>query len=226
MGINIFAKCKAGLDKFLKDRQFRWYTNALCSLILNLAFATFNLVVGVLFRLVWNFSISFYYFLLVAIKAVILSGENNWSKGEEPCFDVRLKLFKLENVFLFLIDVALIVPIILLILLKSDPVNIGTIPTIAIAAFTTYNIIAACINFNRSAKSGSLTLHGLKIISLKEAIVSVITLQNTMVCVFGNAEDMQALTALTSAGMYVCILAVSVFQFFKIKRVEKRRSGL
>ncbi len=214
-------KVKQFFRRTLSDRAYRWYVVAIISFILSIAFLTYNLILGVIFRLVWNFSVTFYYLLLMLIKAIILQSENKWKLlSETELRSKRLKLFKLENVFLLLIDFALIAPITLMILSQKNTVNIGMIPTIAVAAYTTFRVVMACINYHRSKKTDNLALHGLKIISLKEAIVSIITLQNTMVVVFGDFKQMLTLTTVTSAGMLASMIAISIMQIIKLK-IEK-----
>ncbi len=214
---------KTILSNFMHKRSFRWYLLAGVSLLANLAFAVYNFIVGVLFRLVWNFSVSFYYLALLLVKAVILYREQKWRSYPAPQIqEKRLALFRLESVFLLLVDFALIAPIVLLVLQKKNSADIGMIPAIAVAAYTTYRIVLACINYSRSKKSDNLTLYGLKMIHLKEAIVSIITLQNTLIAVFGNASDMAVLTAWTSVGMFLSSLALSIFQFFFLQKWKKR----
>lgn len=210
-------------NNLIHERLFRWYILAGVSFLVSVAFAIYNLVMGIIFRLVWNFSVSFYYLFLMSIKAIILHREHKWKNdSQEEIQRNRLTLLKVENIFLLLIDLALIAPIALMILQEKQTVNMGMIPTIAMAAYTTYKIVMACINYNRSGKTDNLALYGLKIISLKEAIVSIITLQNTMVVVFGNASDMWTLTTCTTSGMFALILAISIYQLIKFNKIKRK----
>ncbi len=212
-------KVKERIKNFMEKRSFRWYLSAGVSFLFSFAFAIYNLIVGVVFRLVWNFSVCFYYLLLMAIKGIILYCENKWKTyPKELRQSKRLTLFKVENIFLLMIDMALAVPVILLILQRKVGVDIGMIPAIAAAAYTTYKIVMACMHYRHTKKEDNLALHGLKLLSLKETIVSIITLQNTMVIVFGDAAKMQTLTAWTTAGMYALVVALSVFAILKGKK--------
>ncbi len=62
--------------------------------------------------------------------------------------------------------------------------RICNLPPYEIAAYTSYKIIMARVNYKASQKRDALALHGLKAISLKEAIVSVVTMRNTLSIVF------------------------------------------
>ncbi len=215
-------KFKEFFGNLIHKRLFRWYIFAGVSFAISLAFAAYNLVVGVIFRLAWNFFVSFYYLFLMIIKAIILRSEYKWKNlSQEEIKSNRFALLKIENIFLLLIDLALIAPIVLTILEERKTVDVGMIPAIALAAYTTYKIVMACINYSRSKKTDNLALYGLKTISLKEAIVSIITLQNTMVVVFGDMSQMRTLTTWTSMGMFASILAISVYQLVKLRRLMK-----
>ncbi len=214
-------KVKEFISSIVHNRTYRWYVVAIISFAFSIAFLVYNFVVGLLFNLVWNFSVTFYYLLLMTIKAVILYSENKWKLNQKEQLQVkRLTLFKIENVFLLLIDFALIAPIVLLIRQQKQTVDIGMIPTIAVAAYTTYRIVLACVNYHRTKKTDNLALHGLKIISLKEAIVSIITLQNTMVVVFGDQTEMLTLTTCTSIGMLLSMVIISVYQIIKVYKIK------
>ncbi len=215
-------KIKEFFNSLLHNRTYRWYIFAGVSFIISIAFLVYNFIFGVIYRLVWNFSVSFYFLLLIVIKAIILSGENKWKKlSKEIITEKRLKLFKIENIFLIMIDLALIAPVALMLLEQKNTANIGMIPTIAVAAYTTYKIVMACVNYTRTKKTDNLAIHGLKVISLKEAIVSIITLQNTMVVVFGDAKEMLTLTTWTSIGMLASMVLISVMQIIKIYKIKR-----
>ncbi len=215
-------KIKEFFIKITQDSAFRWYFFAVASFLISFAFLIYNFAVGVAFRLVWNFSVSFYYLLLIVIKGIIIFNENKWKGCEKVQLQKnRLKLFKIENVFLLLIDFVLILPIALLVLQRKHTVSMGMIPTITVAAYTTYNVIMASINYIKTKKSGNLSLHGLKVISLKEALVSIITLQNTMIVEFGDATNMLTLTTWTSGGMLALMIAISIVQVVKLYKMQK-----
>ncbi len=207
------------LRNLVKKRSFRWYALAGVSFIVSLAFAVYNFIVGLLFRLPWNFSIAFYYLVLVIIKAIILYGERRLRKNPpEQLLQKRRTLFTITHTFLLLIDFTLVAPIVFACLQPHKAVDIGMIPTIACAAFTTYKITMACINYTRAKKVENLALYSLKIISLKEAIVSVITLQNTMVAVFGDPQSMLSLTTWTNVGMLSVAFILTLYQFIHLRK--------
>ncbi len=218
-------KVKEIIVKLKGDYVLRGYLLALLSALFTLAFLTYNFYVGVEYRLAWNFAVSFYYLLLMVIKAILLLCERRWKKLPlEEKREKRWRLFKGQNILLIILDALLIAPIVLLVLQRKS-VDMGQIPAIAIAAYTTYKVTMACMQYIKVKKVDDLSLQTFKTISLKEAIVSVITLQNTLIFVFGNMSDMLTLVSYTSAGMLALTITVSILQFRKVKKIKKEEKN-
>ena len=99
------------------------------------------------------------------------------------------------------------------------------IPAIALAAYTTYKIIAASVNLKRGKRISNKLVRLLRTISFIEALVSVLTLQNTLIMV--NTKDggagMLTLTAVTSAAIMLTVLSLSAAAM--IKGIAGRKNG-
>ncbi len=202
-----------------KDYVLRSYVTATFSFAVNIAFLVYNLYLGVAYHLIWNTSICGYYFLLVLLRMLIFWNEKKWNrKPPQNIYQCRAVLFRFESWLLLLVDFALIAPVVLMV--KSQrTVNIGMIPAISVAAYTTYKIVMAILNYRKTSNNENLSLYGLKILNLKDAIVSVLTLQNTLIMVFGDKNDMLILCAYTSAGMLGIMVVISVLSIKKSKRL-------
>ncbi len=191
------------------DKVLRSFISSTVSFIATTVFLAYNFVMGIMLRSVWNFSISFYYLLLVLLRAFILFSEKKWlNMTARERANKRILLFNRTCRMLILVDLALIVPISLMVLSQRS-VKIGMIPAIATAAYTTYKVILSAVHYSRARKHENLSLYGLKIINLKDAIVSVLTLQNTMVMAFGTGNSMLPLTACTSAAMLIGMILLT-----------------
>lgn len=205
--------------KLLSDYDYRGFVSSSFSFLLTCIFFIYNLLLGFLYGSIWNVSISVYYFMIVFIRALILFSERKWHKN--PPIEIRKKrnfLFKVICYTLILLDMGLIVPISLMVL-SIRTVNFGIIPTITVATYTTYKIIIAIFNYKKTQKKSNLSLHSLKIVNLMDALVSVLTLQNTMVSTFSNAKSMMTLTAYTSAGLLVIMIFLTVLQLRKSRKL-------
>ncbi|MCD7822538.1 MAG: hypothetical protein LUG86_00735 [Oscillospiraceae bacterium] len=191
------------IERYRTDYEFRTFAGAWLSLGITVLFAVYNGYLGIASLSLWHGSIAIYYILLTLIRGIILISERK-NKA-------RLRTLKISTCFLLILNIALICPIALMVMFEK-PVNIGMIPAIAMAAYTTYKIVMALVNFGSKKKrrSGNILISELRAISLIDAIVSVLSLQNTLIMVNGGAESMLTLSAITSGAMYALVLVITI----------------
>ena len=117
-------------------------------------------------------------------------------------------LVAVGTLLLPVLDLSLTVPAAMMVL-DRKPVQIGQIPAIGMAAYTTYKVVLAAIGLKRSKRTESLAEKALRTIAFTDALVSVLTLQNTLIVVMdgGMGGKMQILSACSSAAL----LALAVF---------------
>ena len=72
----------------------------------------------------------------------------------------------------------------------------------------------------RKRRSHPVLIHELRTINLIDALVSILTLQNTLIMVNtdpGRERSMLPLSAVSSAAIYLLILVITVRSFFRAK---------
>lgn len=216
---------KNKVARFFKDKEYRTIVTAFFSFVISLAFAVYNGYLGLRLGSVWNGGICVYYLLLMSVRGIIVYTEKKVSTAECALkAEKRRKTFVLTSIMLFVIDVALITPVAMMTMFKKD-VNIGTIPAITMATYTTYKIIAASVNYKKNRKHDNLSVRQIRHIGFIDALVSVLTLQNTLIMVNGNAaenEKMFILSAVTSGVVIGVILMTNVIN---LRRGLKTRDG-
>ncbi len=193
------------------------------SLVINLGFIAYNSYLGIVFKDAFAIGISIYYLFLFVIRFATLMIERNMShKEKEEQIKIRVKNYKISSIFIFIIDLCLIAPIILMVTQPND-VKFGLIPAIAMATYCVYKIVIAIINYNRSKKTKNPTQILLKEMNIIGAIVSILTLQHTLIMVNGGMnEDMRTLSLITSIGFILLIIAFSIISFVKNKKLFKK----
>ena len=95
----------------------------------------------------------------------------------------------------------------------------GLIPAIAMAAYTTYKITMAIIHMKKQQAHHVLVCE-LRTINLIDALVSILTLQNTLIMINagkGEVNNMLTLSAISSAAIYLLILGITVQLFLNGK---------
>lgn len=196
--------------------SFKTFISSTASLCVTILFALYHGFLGLAASSIWHGSICVFYLLLVVIRGIILLTEYRIkSEREEEKQRWRRKTFLITSVLLLLLNLSLMLPISLMVLLQNQ-VNIGKIPAIAMAAYTTYKITMALIHIRRQ-KIYHVLIRELRTINLIDALVSILTLQSTLIMVnSGPAEEtnMLTLSSISSAAIYIVIIIVTVRLFF------------
>ena len=200
---NFVNNIKAQLTK-------RKNTLLVLSLVFTFVMSIYNRVIGALTQSLWNESISIYYFVLVGVRSIIL-GYVHKSKTRKHDSVV----FVLTKVLLVILNVLLVVPIILMITNKR-PVQMDLIFSIAIALYTTIKTTTTIIELVKTRKERDVLQRELKVINLMDMVVSILTMQNTLIAVNSVGFD-QGLYYLTIASSIVGWL-VNMYFIVTLKR--------
>lgn len=213
-----------------EDYAFKTEACAGVSLAATGLFALYNGYLGLAVPSVWHGSICAFDLMLVAIRATILHAEwksRRYGRGRQAI--CRRRTFLFSCALLLLLDVSLITPVAVMVRMQK-PVNMGLIPAIAMAAYTFYKLTMAFVHVWRRAcrHSSNLLVVELRTINLIDALVSILTLQNTLIMVKqtqGSAQSMSAFTAVTSAAIYAVIVFLSVRLLIRGLKEESRSAG-
>jgi hypothetical protein len=217
---NEFQKVKEFIKNWQKDYTFQTAVGAYVSMGFTVLFALYNGYLGLSLLSVWHGSIGVFYFLLVAIRGMILYSERkNRTRSEQQQIIHRHRTYLGSCALLFLLDLALIVPISMMAVMEK-PVDMDQIPAIAMAAYTTYKITMASLHIRRKMRNhtGNILITELRTINFIDALVSVLTLQNTLIMVNSSSSDLKKmliLTAATSAIIYSIIVLISVIMLIQ-----------
>lgn len=193
--------------RWREKRPLRDAIGTKCGFAATVLFALYNGGLGIYYVSPWHGSICIYYMLMSLVRGILLSEKRKTGgEGEEGC---RRKVFVMVSVIVLLMNAALALPVSLMVL-DRRPVRTGMIPAITSAAYTTYKISAASVRMKRA--NGSVPDRQLSMIRLVDALVSVLVLQNTLIVAVdgGISPRLFYLTAISSAGIFLLILAVSV----------------
>lgn len=207
---------QGGFDRWKRDYHFKTLVSAAGSFLATTVFAIYNGFLGVWYGAVWNGAICGYYLVLVVLRgSILLSEKRNWKREAADAAECRRRTFFWTSRLLLFLNVVLSVPIALMVL-EERTVNIGMIPAITMATYTTYKITMACVNIRRMKRSDNSLVRELRTINLMDALVSILTLQNTLIIVNeGGIGRMRTFCAVSSAGVFLVIAALSVRLAYK-----------
>ena len=186
----------------------------LISVCFALFFCIYNGVLGFYKNVIWNIAIFSYYLLLLTIRMILYVREKKSKKEDEKDIKRDKQIYISTSVIMFIMNLAMILPAILLIN-HQKKVNLSLISAIAVAAYTTYKVTLAIIKFCKVQKQQNLIYKQVRMVNLFDAVMSILTLQNTLTIVAsdGNNSDMYTLSIITTIAM---LLTISIILSFSV----------
>lgn len=188
----------------------------LISVCFALFFCIYNGVLGFYKNVIWNIAIFSYYLLLLTIRMILYVREKKSKTEDEKDIRRDKQIYISTSVIMFIMNLAMILPAILLINHQKE-VNLSLISAIAVAAYTTYKVTLAIIKFCKVQKQQNLIYKQVRMVNLFDAVMSILTLQNTLTIVVsnGNNGDMYTLSIVTTI---VMLLAVAIISIYTLKK--------
>ena len=188
----------------------------LISVCFALFFCIYNGVLGFYKNVIWNIAIFTYYLLLLTIRMILYVREKKSKTEDEKDIRRDKQIYISTSVIMFIMNLAMILPASLLINHQKE-VNLSLISAIAVAAYTTYKVTLAIIKFCKVQKQQNLIYKQVRMVNLFDAVMSILTLQNTLTIVVsnGNDRDMYTLSIVTTI---VMLLAVAIISIYTLKK--------
>lgn len=204
------SKRKEFIYRWRIDYDFNTVISAFGSLLVTTVFALYNGFIGISHSSLWHGAICVYYIILVIFRGMIVLARRkiSFSQNSEKA---RNKVYMVAAVLLLILNFSLIIPVSLMVR-QQKPVNLSLIPAISMAVYTTYKIIMASINLKRRKNSADSLIRLLRTINFIDALVSILTLQNTLIMVNSKTSSitMTRLATITGASVLLIILFLSV----------------
>lgn len=173
------------------DRTLKF---ALASLMFNMAFATYHLVMGLATSSWWLLTLGSYYIVLSIVRFVVLRSKS----GERF-------IAKFTGWMLILLTIPLVGTVILSVV-RNRGHELHMIVMIAMAAYAFTKITLATIKFIKVRRSTSATLITLRNISFADAFVSIFALQRSMLVSFEGMIETEIVIMNATLGSAVCVI--------------------
>ena len=203
------------LRRWREDYICRTLMSAAASFGCTTAFALYNGYLGIRYGSAWHGSIGVFYLLLMVIRGMaLLTEKRNQARPEAEQNRCRRWTFFVSSVLMMMLDLALILPISMMVVLDK-PVSMGLIPAITMAVYTVWKIMMASVHVARQRRrsEGNILVAELRTVNFIDALVAILTLQNTLIMVGRTAGDENAMlpvSATSSAIIYMVIVAITV----------------
>lgn len=182
------------------------------SFLINAFYAILQFCIGLKHGSFWFYSMSAYYLSLAIMRYFLMRHTLSNEVNEKP--KAELLKYCFCGWMLLLLNLALSLMVFFMVYWNRT-FNHHEITTIALAAYTFFSFTTAILNFIKYRKFKSPVYSAAKAISLTSACVSIITLEATMLTVFGGDMDIivrKILLGFTggSVSIFVMILSINI----------------
>ncbi|MCI5746203.1 MAG: hypothetical protein MR270_08000, partial [Erysipelotrichaceae bacterium] len=194
---------KEKIIKIKNDYNRKTVIFALFSIFAIVCFTIYNGTLGFIYNSIWHICIFAYYLLLLLIKCLLV-----FTIMHKKARLNQLKIVYVTFIVLIVMTLAMIAPAFLLVLDKRT-YDLGLIPSIASAAYTTYNITMAIINMKKAKKTNALLIKQIRLVNIVNTLMSILVLQNTLILANGGyTDEMKKLSVVTSVGILILIITI------------------
>ena len=198
-------------ERFFADYTFRTLMTTTPSFLINVIYTIYNGVLGIMNQSVWFITMAVYYSLLGLMRYRAVSAGRKISRLEDRKMirKKELSVIKTDGILLLVLNFAL-TGVILLTIAQDTANRYSEIVVISIATYTFYKITMAVVNMVKVRKTQSPVLITIRNIGVADALVSMLTLQATMLASFHGIGSMDANRMNAITGMAVCILILAL----------------
>ena len=216
--------------RWLTDTHLRVNVSLYGSLLWNTAYAVFQLGLGFWHHTFWFYSLAGYYLCLAVMRFFLVRYTSKHRAGEK----MRDELVRYRNcgIAFLLMNMALAL-IIFFMVYWNRTFEHHEITTIAMAAYTFGTLTMSIISVIKYQKYNSPVFSASKAISLAAALVSMLTLESTMLTTFSDGTmslaDRRILLGISGGVISAFIIGMAVYMIVQssknIKLIEEQLNG-
>ena len=176
------------MDKLLKT--------ALISLIFNIIYGVYHIILGAITKSWWLLTVGVYYCILSAMRFVIIYTKK------------RVHILSRFTGFMLIALSVLLIGTVIFAVIRDRGQKFHIIAMIAIATYSFTKITLAIIKIIKSRHSHSAKTVALRSVSLADAFVSIFSMQRSMLVTFEGMTDAEIRLMNTLTGSGVCIIVL------------------
>ena len=175
--------------KILSDQRYSIIVSAGISFAVNLLYALYHCVLGIINISFWFIAMCAFYGILATMRfsAVLCERRNH----ESPAYDTELFVMLFSGILLVVLSFVL-AAVNYISLSQNLYVKHDKIIMITIAAYTFYKITMAIVRAVKQNRNSSVLLETIRNISYAEVAASTLTLQRCMLVSFGSMKAKKA----------------------------------
>ena len=202
-------------NKLLADYGYRPIVFGVFSFILNLAYISLILIMAIISKTAWYFTITVYYIVLAFMKGNVFHSKRKYNTEIKEARALRF-----SGIMFILITIAFS-GVIVLIYKANHYFEYAGLFIYVVATFTFYKLSLGIYNIFKARKQDDLYVQNIRNINLASALISIIMLQVAMFQAFAPEQNLGFANALTGAGVSTIILVIGIFMIIKANKKLK-----
>lgn len=175
--------------KFVDSYDFRTIIFALGKFIINIGYAVFSAIYGIIFRSPWYIVLSVYHFVLCISRGIMVARSRRTNRRQYTDCEretERIKIYRAAGILLLVFTVALDGVLFEMKTNADVGYKYAGAQIFVIAGFTFYKVAMAVYNLVKARGSEDYVTRAVRNINFAEALVSVLTLQSAMIAEFSE----------------------------------------
>lgn len=193
----------------INDYGFRAVTFSSVAFIVNIGYAIFNGVIGIVSNSIWFGALSLYYIVLSALKAYVLINAKRINKLDGDQSMRKYRLYKNCGLSLIILSFALSGAVVQM-ALTDKGFKYADLMIYAAALYAFYKLTIAIIQFVKSRRHGRTINETLGLINLSDGLVSMLALQTALLAAFGDGNN-KLYNAITGTAVMLIIIAIGIY---------------
>ena len=214
-GIISYMQKHKFINKLLEDYGYRTIVFSVFSFVLNVAYISFVLVMAIMSKTAWYFTITIYYVVLAFMKGNVFHSKRKYGTEVKEA-----RAFRFSGI-MFVVMTIVFSGVIVLIYKANHYFEYAGLLIYAVAVFTFYKLVLAIINIFKARKHDSLYIQNIRNINLANALISIIILQVAMFQAFSPESNLGFANALTGALVSAIILVLGIIMIVKANKKLK-----
>lgn len=206
-------------DMYLTDKDLRMRISMYRGLLITFVFATFKIILGFVYDSSWFFAMAGYNVILSLMRFILVRQSQRKSQDEKKARIYALQTYRMCGWLMMVLNIAVSV-IMFMVIVQKQTIEYNMIAAIGLAAFTFYCFTMAIINMVKYRERKNPIYAALKRVDMVKAIVSIFTLQVTMLTTFrgqGAEIDVGLMNTLTGVAVTIAINTIAALMIAGVK---------
>lgn len=210
---------------YLESRAFRAEVSLCTALAFNLFYALFKIITGIYDGSVWLISIGIYYLVFAGARFMLM----RYNRSGDPDTDRKLyeyKVYRLCGCTMMFLNIT-ITGMSVQMIWQNKASTYSRVVVIISAAFTFYFFILAIVNVVSFRRSENAILLATKDLSLSDALMSMFSLQNSMLHTFGGDDERTyrlIMNSVTGGVVLFAVLGIATYMIINGTKMINRYS--